>query len=388
MKSYEEQYDDIGKKIRRRLKASSFNNIKIFDEEIEDVETEYIDVLAGEYSKNRTRSRFGVKNADIGIPIKYKDKLLILFGDTKIDNKDGTDYLVSNTFSVSHNFAYEDGLVIDDYLVDKDKLKVRAIIEGEHSPNLDTNFENGLELTKIPNGAVSIGDNLYMTFMSVSSFMYQGNPDNWKCNYGGMVKSSNGYDFSQLDFKTDKYSNFIQNFMVKDKEYIYMFGIGAGRYTPCRLMRNKIENIEDLDSYEYLQGYKEGEAIWGSKDEGFNLINDEVWEHCIVFNKYLNKWMFSFTNFFGTKIYFADKIYGPYNLGVTIGKPEEVKDLGWYCCYTCPELMKDDGREVWFLISFMGVGEVFLEKENINKTVNIWNVNQIKVNFSKKNKEE
>lgn len=374
-------YDKKGQEVVKRLREVDFNDeIKIYNGNgVKALTIEYMEPISGEYSRNLTRQKYGVVNADISVVSKFNGKLYYLFGDTSIDIGEGFNaYYISNTYAVSSDYDFYDGIIFDSYYT-KDNLAT-PIIEGDHMPSKASNWDTGLELTKIPNGGVQIGDYFYMTFMSVAEFNHNGDGNDWLCNYGGMVKTKDMLTWEKLDFATDKNSNFLQNFPVLRDGYVYMFGIGAGRYTAARLMRTKAENIDKLDSYEYLIGYNGKEPTWGSKDEGFNIIDNQVAEYSVVYNKYLKKWMFSYT-IDKTFIYTADNVYGPYNLAVEVNKPRDLT-YGWYCTYTNSDLFKNNGKVIPMFISFMASKSVE-QADGLYKNQNIWNVNLLKYSFEK-----
>ena len=70
-----------------------------------------------------------------------------------------------------------------------------------------------------------------------------------------------------------------------------------------------------------------------------------------MYNEYLGKWIFAFGGGSTMYLYTAKNIYGPYELGVEIKKPEGLGN--WYSFYMNPTYTRMNGKKMAFQTSFM-----------------------------------
>ena len=243
---------------------------------------EWLGMLTGPESANRTDMEYVVGGTDLGIPVynSKNDTMYLFFGDTFQNEKNQTGYWRSNVVGLSKDYDLSDGLTFDSFLAGSSGI-AKAVIDGHHA--------DGFEMTKIPTGAVEVDGVLYMFYFSIRTW----NPNSM--NYGGAVKSTdNGetwervYDMTWVDHDEGGYSadiarlvnedidlqenggnidiagragnTFTQIFPIDGKDgYIYILGEGKYRQGGIRMGRVKKENIEVFEEYEYFNGIENGQ---------------------------------------------------------------------------------------------------------------------------------
>ena len=306
--------------------------------------------LSGEYSINSTRSTWNVATADLGIMCLHNGKLYFFFGDT-LGGAHGKDWLYSNVAAFTSDLDYTDGISFEGYLTD-DKGRVKPVTQGV----FQVNVEAGYEYTRIPTGAISLNGNLYMNFMSVAQWL----GDDWICNFGGIMKSADdGETWTELDVRWPGDIKFCQNAPVYNEKggFVYVVGITGGRYNIARMMRVPAEQYEDFDAYEYLVGYdSDNSPIWQSGTDGlysdFALIDEHVWEPCIMYSDYLGEWIITHKNAAGLRMFTAKEACGPYELTAVIPYPHD-NSAGYYGVFMNPFLSREGGQKLAFLMSSM-----------------------------------
>ena len=308
---------------------------------------EWLGMLTGPESANRTDMEYVVGGTDLGIPVynSKNDTMYLFFGDTFQNEKNQTGYWRSNVVGLSKDYDLSDGLTFDSFLAGSSGI-AKAVIDGHHA--------DGFEMTKIPTGAVEVDGVLYMFYFSIRTW----NPNSM--NYGGAVKSTdNGetwervYDMTWVDHDEGGYSadiarlvnedidlqenggnidiagragnTFTQIFPIDGKDgYIYILGEGKYRQGGIRMGRVKKENIEVFEEYEYFNGIENGQPVWLKGSEGLAVIEESkksyiIADHCseqsCMYNEYLQKWMVVYLHNNGDGIVYreADNIYGPYS---------------------------------------------------------------------------
>lgn len=329
--------------------------------------------FSGEYSINRTRSRWNVATADIGCMCVHNGKLYFFFGDT-LGGAEGVDWLYSNVVAYTTDFDYTDGIKIDGYLTNE-KGRVSPVIQGQFGAQGRPN-----EYTYIPTGALSLNGALYMSYMSVAKWM----GDDWDCNYGGVMKSlDDGETWQKLDMQWPGDSKFCQMAPAYSEAdgYIYVTGITGGRMNSARMMRVPAAQYEEFDAYEYLVGYDATEQpVWQKGEEGlysdFDLISAKVWEPCMMYNEYLEEWIVSYKDAAGIQLYTSKSPAGPYTRTASIPYAHD-SSAGYYAVFMHPALTRAGGQKVAFFISSMHTTPSY-------KAGSIWEIQLMEMTLTKK----
>jgi hypothetical protein len=328
--------------------------------------------LTGSESLNET-NKYDVFGTDLGSMINFKDKTYFVFGDTfgyRPPSKTGAggSNWRSNTLAVSSDTDPSDGIMLDKFIsYYGDEAK-------ELLPAAKVDYE---EMTKIPTNGITVGDNMYLYFMSVNHW---GDHGEWFANYSGMAKSEDeGETWTILeDIQWPGESNFIQvspyTIKVNDElSEIYFWSIPAGRYGNVQLMKVDEKNIVDLNEYQYYTGIdSKGNPIWSKEmdDAAFVLDGYSVGELSVIWNPYLDRWIMTYLKE-GTGIVIREglKPWGPWSEEMTLVSMHDYPGL--YGPYMNPKFMEDDGKTIYFTLSLWEPYNVFwmkatLEKQEIN----------------------
>jgi len=249
-----------------------------------------VGMITGEGSLNRTRSRYRVGGTDLGIFIEHKDKMYIFFGDTFFGDEQGNSmkggFWRSNVLAYTTDFDASDGITFDGMIMRGGMA--REMIGSRKIP--------GIEHTVIPTGGLSDGENMYVFYMSVKEW---GAPGRWTINYGGLAKSTDdGNSFKKLPNVRFDGNKFGQIAPIIIGDYVYLIGIGSGRFGSARLMRVKLNSIELFEEYEYLIGF-DGESPIFRKGSDYVkdsviVVNGPVGEPSIIYNEYLDEYVLTY----------------------------------------------------------------------------------------------
>ena len=139
-----------------------------------------------------------------------------------------------------------------------------AAAEGRHLLKFTS------EQTKIPTAMVTVGDTLYMHYMSVHGFADMGGV--WLCNSSRFIASKDGgktWDKGVADF-----GNFQSSFNMlalsaqagtgnEDGKYVYAVGTPCGRFNGARVGRVVADKLMDNAAWEYWDG-----AAWVAERNG------------------------------------------------------------------------------------------------------------------------
>lgn len=319
-----------------------------------------IGMITGEYSKNKTSTRYGVGGTDLGISVNKGDETFIFFGDT-FKNEDQTENWRSNVAAVTKDQDYTDGIVFDRMIVTNTGI-AKELLPGKKI--------EGNEVTKIPTGAICLNDTLYLSFMSVRHW---GNPGEWDCNYGSVAKSTdNGENWEILhDLQWPGDCNFCQMYPVLVDDMIYVPGISGGRSGSASLMRVSVEEYENFEAYEYLTGYKEdGSPVFTTGEDGLTnaiaFLNKPVGEMSFLYSEYLREWLVTYISGGDIIMRSSKEIWGPYSKPVTVCAQEDFPGL--YGAFMNTNYVSEDGSKIGFLMSLwlpvynVAVMEMELEK--------------------------
>lgn len=261
----------------------------------------------------------GARGTDLGISFKLPDeKMMLLYGDTfSADNMSG--HWNSNFMAITSDKDLSDGLTFDK-VITNDIGMVKPFAQGAHQGG-DENNKN-VEVTKIPTGGISIGNDVYIFYMSIR---YWGVGGSWNVTYNQAVKAknSNYTEFEEvkgLRWNDDElfYAGQVYPFEdPKDNEHIYFTSIPGGRNDGAVMFRVDKDKFEDRREYEYLVSKNN----WVKGDEGMKKLNSNpyyilspsVGEPSIMYSEYLNKYVYCALK--GNNIVFAtsDNVAGPYN---------------------------------------------------------------------------
>lgn len=302
-----------------------------------------VGMVTGEYSENQTSSRYGVGGTDLGISVNKGDETFLFFGDT-FKNEDQTGHWRSNVAAVTTDRDYSDGITFDRMITTGTGV-AKELLRGKKT--------DGKEMTKIPTGAVCLGEDLYLSFMSVRHW---GEPGAWDCNYGAVAKSTdNGESWEMIEgLQWPGNSRFCQMYPVLIGDMVYVPGITGGRGGGAGLMRVPAAEYEDFAAYEYLTGYEEdGSPIFTPGQEGLDntavMLQKPVGEMSFLYSEYLEEWLVTYISGADIIMRSSKEIWGPYSKPVTIAAQQDFPGL--YGAFMNPAYVSEDGKRIGFLMS-------------------------------------
>lgn len=218
--------------------------------------------LTGPGAMNDT-SKVLLAGCDLGHMFDAGDRTYFVFGDNfgKRD-KDAVggngEIWKSNAVAWTTDNDPTNGISFDGWILD-DLDQVKEVLPGKHNPN-----DGAGEVSKIPTQGFAVGNSLFLTFMSIKQW---GEPAHWTANYAGLAQSTDqGKNWKILDVQWPGNSGFVQWAQARVREngvdYLYIWGVEAGRFGPVRLMRVRaeVEHVTNLASYEYFAGLSQGRA--------------------------------------------------------------------------------------------------------------------------------
>jgi len=318
--------------------------------------------LTGEGTINHTELA-GIKGTDLGIPVEYKRWMFFFFGDT-FNTKDIHDPKAewrSNVMAYSTDSDASDGIVFDDWIRDNYSFAREMI----HSDKIDKK-----EITVIPTAGITIGNRVWVAYMSVNHW---GESGKWNCNYSGYAYSddagSNMHKYSGIKWKGD--SNFVQLAFARQSSDIYIWGTPSGRFGGVKLATVDESNFGSFKSYRYFIGIDTVNqmSLWTNKEkDAAEIISPPVGEISVAWNDYLQRWIMTYLNEEKHEIVIRDspQPWGPWSEEKVLvhGYGEYT---GLFGAYIHPRFFENGGKSVYFLMTLWPKYNVFLMKATFEK---------------------
>ncbi len=252
-------------------------------------------LLTGEYSINKTITNFNIAGAGGGYMIDCGDFVLLAFGDNNPEGGLGKPWR-ANSLGFTTDFDYTDGITFDGFY-----LNDIGEYDGMASEFLLSGHTAGVEDSKIPTGGIKIGDKLYFGYMSVREWTNEDADGIWDCNFGGLAISTDmGRSWqTPSDLRWPEESKYAQLYPVIDGDWVYIFGVPGGRKGACKIMRVRIEEIENFSAYEYMVGRDENgigifEKGYDAMMSDFAAIEASVGGVGVMYNEYLEEWIVTY----------------------------------------------------------------------------------------------
>lgn len=321
-----------------------------------------IEMMTGEDSINKTRTNYNIAGCDLGIFIQHKDRVYLAFGDTF--SGDGDNNMIrgwrSNTLAYTTDFNAADGIKFDGMICNA-KVKDKKAIELLSSQKLDN-----VEMTVIPTGGFSSGNDMYIAFMSVKHW---GQAGDWDVNYGGFAKSTDdGQSWQKLNNLkwTDKSFGQLCPLVVDD--YVYIYGIPGGRNGGLKIMRVKAANFERFEDYEYMTGTdNDGNPIFkkGDPANAAVVVPPQVGEPSVVYNSYLHEYLLTYLSGDHIGLRASRNPWGPWSNYVPFVSSADYPGL--YGGFMSPVYTGSGGKTVYFTMSIWGNYNVALMSIDLNK---------------------
>ncbi|MBN1489957.1 MAG: DUF4185 domain-containing protein [Phycisphaerae bacterium] len=315
--------------------------------------------LTGPGAVNDTAA-VGIGGTDLGIMVNHHGQTFLLFGDTfsSDTSSPGTGWRW-NTMAYTTDTDPADGITFDGWITSSPSWACEIIHSGRQTP-----------VTEIPTGAISIGDRLYVWYMSVEAWGTVGGQ--WTCNYGGLAYSDDdGWSFTVVDsFEFPGDGNFVMVAAATrtdpyggEDPYVYVWGTPAGRFGGVKLARILPQDIANLAAYQYMGGLVDGRPTWTTAEaDGVIIVPAPVGEMSVMYNAAARVWtMLSFDeNRDAIELWQARTPWGPWfgPITVTTGRTYP----GLYGSYMNPLYVGNDGQSVYFTMSRWFSYDVYLMK--------------------------
>jgi hypothetical protein len=346
-----------------------FNEAEAAESKIKKIQVEQIKALTGIDSPTEMKS-LDVCGTDIGTMTEIGNRIFFAFGDTFGYDGDicrgiGGPNWRSNVFAstIDHNPA--EGLVLDDWLRGPDG-KAIAIVEGKHQPPF-TGLDG--EQTKIPTAMVSVGNRIYLHYMSIHGSSAVGG--RWDCNYSKLIYSDDlGKTWNEGDLKFGEAdSNFnmlaLTNQPGRGNErqaYIYAMGTPCGRFGSVRLGRVRKENILKNDAWEFFGADHRWTA---DPKEAIEIIPSPVGEGSILWNAGIGRWIYTYLNEHTASIELREAAYpwGQWSPPQVVASASQYPKL--YGAFLTPSFLKDNGKTLYFIMSMYGPYNTFIMKATL-----------------------
>ena len=310
--------------------------------------------------------------ADLGHMTTVGERTWFVFGDNfgirDADAFGGTgEVWKSNCLAWTTDDDPTDGITFDGWVLD-DLEQVKEVLPGDHKPNDQVG-----EVTKIPTQLFAVDETMYLAYMSVSHW---GEPGVWEADHAGLARSSDdGQTWEILDKVTwPGESGFVQlaqvPLRVDDVDWIYLWGIPAGRFGAVSLMRVRAEiaSVEEQASYEYFAGEVDGGATWSTElSDAVVILDRGTAELSVLWSSHLKRWLLSSMLDNGSAVLYEGlSPWGPWS------EPHEILTQadtpGLYAPYLCPRYVADDGRRLYFTLSIWGPYQVYWYSMDLRRT--------------------
>ncbi|WP_404402131.1 DUF4185 domain-containing protein [Pelagibacterium halotolerans] len=207
--------------------------------------SEIVNQITGGGGVTPTAGQWDIHGTDLGHMFFHKDALYMVFGDTfGPRGLFGRRNWRSNTMARIADPDPQNGLPIETMITGADG-QARELIQ---SRKID-----GLEKTVIPTHGVSIGDRIYLHYMSVRTW---GRPGRWEVGHSGIAYSDDdGQSWVVPSGAVQAQPiGFEQVAFVRDGDILYSLGIPEGRFGGAKLRRVATDQILARNAYEYWTG--------------------------------------------------------------------------------------------------------------------------------------
>lgn len=310
--------------------------------------------------------------ADLGHMTTLGDRTYFVFGDNfGIRDPEAIggvgEVWKSNCIAWTTSDDPSQGIVFDGWILDEYD-QVKEVLPSDHRPN-DTEGET----TRIPTQLFTVGQNLYLAYMSVTHW---GEPGVWTAGHAGLARSTDlGQNWTvipQVRWAGD--SGFVQLAQVPvsdaGEEWIYLWGVPAGRFGSVRLMRVPATDdaVTDLTAYRYFAGVEAEGAVWSPDEADAQVVlQGPIGELSVMWSPYLERWLLSTMTGNADAVLFEGlSPWGPWSEPHTITTQAETPGL--YAPYLTPRYVSPDGSRVYFSMSIWGPYQVFWYSMDLTKS--------------------
>lgn len=301
--------------------------------------------------------------ADLGHMTTVGEKTFFVFGDNFGERDPEAfggvgDIWRSNALAWSTSDDPTAGIVFDGWALNE-YGQAAEILPSDHRPNDVVG-----ETTKIPTQLFAVGQTLYLGYMSV---VHWGDPGVWTAGHAGLARSTDlGLTWELLEQpRWAGESNFVQLAQVPmtadGQDWIYLWGIPAGRFGSVKLMRVPAQDAAVIDpsAYQYFAGTDADQPRWSSSEADAEVVlAGAIGELSVMWSDHLQRWLLTTMADNADAVVFEGlSPWGPWSASHTITTQRETPGL--YAPYMTPRYVSDDGRRVYFTLSIWGPYQVF-----------------------------
>jgi hypothetical protein len=310
--------------------------------------------------------RLDICGTDLGTMAEIGGTIVLAFGDTfgwqgGYCQRFGPN-MRSNVLGFTTDKDPSDGVVIDNWLTDKDGRAIAAI-EGRHEPPFTGEF------TKIPTAMVAVGDTLYMHYMSVHGFALG---TAWLCNYSRFIASKDGgktWNKGNRDFGLFQ-SSF--NMLALSAQpgtgneagkYVYAIGTPCGRANGARVARVESRDLQQKEAWEYWDG-----AAWNrDRARAAEVIKPGVGEGSLVWNADIGRWMYATLNELSSalELRFAERPEGPWSGPAVLARTSDYSQP--YGAFMTSSWIEKGGLTFYFVMSQFGLYNTYVMKAELQR---------------------
>jgi hypothetical protein len=340
---------------------------------IKEIQVELSSALTGPTAPGNMKE-VDVCSTDLGTMTEIGHRIFFAFGDTFGWDGNNPRPLSginwrSNVFASTKDHDPGNGIALRHWHHGTDG-KAIAVIEGAHQPPF-TGTDG--EQTKIPTSMVSVGDRIYLHYMSVHGFAPKGGV--WDCNYSKFIYSDDfGETWTICDTPFgDRNSNFNMLALTRQSgggnesgNYVYALGTPCGRFGGVRVGRVRPEELLNLDAWEYYVGQVDGCEQWEQNQaNAVEVIPAPVGEGSILWNPGIQRWMYTYLNESTASIELreAEHPWGPWSVPTVVTTAKAYPQL--YGAFMTPSFLKDDGKTLYFVMSMFGPYNTFLMRARL-----------------------
>ena len=315
-----------------------------------------------------------VCGTDIGTMTELDGRIFFAFGDTfgyrgETCPRFGPNWR-SNVLASTSDVDPSDGVDIGWWLTGWQGRAV-AVTEGAHQPAFT---EPVGEQTRIPTAMVTVGDRLYLHFMSVHGFAEQGGV--WSCNFSRFAFSDDagaswreGPDvFGRRDADINMLALSHERGAGNEAgDFVYALATPCGRFGGARPARVAADGFLDRSAWQFLTSIApDGETTWGP-DEGaaLEVVSAPVGEGSILWNPHLERWMYTYLNEHARALELreAEFLWGPWSAPHTLATAGDYPML--YGAFMTPSYLQDDGHTLYFVMSMFGPYNTFMMEASL-----------------------
>ena len=314
---------------------------------------------------NKSDQLYDVGGTDLGIMWEMGNGAIgIFFGDTHGRNfspapaggPNGGNWR-SNVLAFSSDNDLNDGLAFSGMVMEGNTTVAKEIIYSPHITNGTGSH------TTIPTAAIHANGAEYVHYMDVKRW---GEAGRWETNFSGLYTSiDNGLNWAACpEVRFAASSNFAQAAYAKKDGYVYMIGTESGRFGSAYLARFREADILRTDQYEYWSG----SAGWVQNNESAAspIFKGPVGEISLVYNTKHKRWIATYLNEKRGEIVMREtrQITDAWSVERPLASSKNYPGL--YGAFIHPS--KNDGDELYFLLSLWQPYNVFLMKSRLKMT--------------------